>query len=152
MKESFFLMIFFGNLAKEINFYTSHWLIHGFNKQIDVAMAVLQMPPLHTDLLIISSFVEISSLRCLSQTVRAREPTLWDNFYPTPCVIWHMSRITCHMWIKVNKKFNQVMAVSDLFNIIFGLTGINPSTSSMSSSLNLIYFSAIKLGPPDCDI
>ena len=44
-----------------------------------------------------SSFVEISSIHCLSQFVRARELKFLENVYHPVCVMCHMSRVICHM-------------------------------------------------------
>ena len=42
---------------------------------------------------------EMSSIHCLSQTVRPREVTFWECFpHPPPtCVPCHVSRVMCHM-------------------------------------------------------
>ena len=41
--------------------------------------------------------VLICSIHCYSQTIRARELKFWENAHPTPCVMGHMSRVTCHV-------------------------------------------------------
>ena len=55
--------------------------------------------------LIKSSLVKISSRHCLSQIVRSRKPTFWENFHPPPHDTCHMSRamydmwhVTCYVW------------------------------------------------------
>ena len=54
-----------------------------------VAGAVLQSPPLLTDWLIDSSFIP--------KTIRARELKFWENVHPTPCVMCHLSPVTCYL-------------------------------------------------------
>ena len=42
--------------------------------------------------------VPICSIYCYSQTIRARELKFWENVHPTPCVMCHVSRVTCNFF------------------------------------------------------
>ena len=41
--------------------------------------------------------MEISSIHCLSQTVRAIELKFWEKAHPPPYVTCHVSQVMCHM-------------------------------------------------------
>ena len=62
---------------------------------------VYRTAPATPGLLIICSFIHPfyseSSRHCLSQTIRAGKLEFWENVYPPPCVMCHMSHIMCHM-------------------------------------------------------
>ena len=44
-----------------------------------------------------SSFSSRYSQHHKSQTIRAKELTFWENVHPTPCVMCHLSPVTCYL-------------------------------------------------------